>query len=109
MYTDQVSYTGLRQSIPCEHPSYLLHGEHPAVTAAETVLGEVFDSIERAGVWHFATDGGHFAQAGQTVIGFGPGNDKLAHTVEECIEIEEIKKAIVGNRALALEWPAKNR
>ena len=108
-YCDHVSYTGLRRSIPSEHPSYLLPPEHPAVASAEAVLGKVFKSIEHAGVWRFATDGGHFAQAGQTVIGFGPGDDKLAHTVEESIEIAEIEKALIANRALALEWPARNR
>jgi putative selenium metabolism hydrolase len=106
---EQISYTGLRQSISSEHPSYLLPFDHQAVASAATVLGEAFKSFEDAGVWRFATDGGHFAQAGQTVIGFGPGDDKLAHTVKESIEIAELEKALIGNRALALEWPARNR
>jgi putative selenium metabolism hydrolase len=104
----QLSYTGMRRRIQPGHPAFLIPSDHPAVVTAVAVLKNAIDLTQNSGVWRFATDGGHFAQAGQTVIGFGPGDDGLAHTVKESIEIAEIEKALDGNRALALEWPAKN-
>jgi putative selenium metabolism hydrolase len=107
--TDQVSYTGMRMSIAAEHPPFLLPPAHPAVETAISVLRDAIGLRRDSGVWRFATDGGLFVQAGQTVIGFGPGQEELAHTARESIEIVEIEKALAGNRALALEWPKRNR
>lgn len=104
----QTSYTGVTREIPAEHPAFLIASDHRAVSTAAEILREAIGLEEEPGVWRFATDGGHFALAGQTVIGFGPGNDRLAHTVEESIEIGEIERAMAGNRALALEWPLRN-
>jgi acetylornithine deacetylase/succinyl-diaminopimelate desuccinylase-like protein len=39
--------------------------------------------------WNFATDGSHFSEAGMTVIGFAPGNEALAHPVNEHIELAQ--------------------
>jgi len=44
-------------------------------------------------VWQFATDGGHLSQAGIKVVGFGPGDDRLAHTNQERLSIAELKTA----------------
>ena len=85
---DQTSYTGMQTSIPAEHPAFLLPSDHVAVVTAEAILRDAIELTEGSGVWRFATDGGHFAQAGQTVIGFGPGDDSLAHTVQESIEAD---------------------
>ena len=41
-----------------------------------------------------------------TVVGFGPGDDRLAHTVNEHIVVDELALGIRGNAALAFHWPA---
>ncbi|HYN87019.1 MAG TPA: hypothetical protein VER55_00745, partial [Ardenticatenaceae bacterium] len=51
--------------------------------------------------WRFATDGGHFARAGLFAVGYGPGDETLAHTTREHIEISEVESALRGNAALA--------
>jgi len=102
---EQISYTGMNLQIPAEHPAFLVPSDHPAVQSAISVLKDAIGLEKPSDVWRFATDGGHFAKAGLTVIGFGPGDDKLAHTVEESIGIAELDKALAGNRALALKWP----
>ncbi len=104
---DETSYTGMRRVFPAEHPPFLLPCDHPSVSTALEILRNAIDVKKASGVWRFATDGGHFARAGQTVVGFGPGDDTLAHTVGESVEISEIERAIQGNRALALEWPMR--
>jgi acetylornithine deacetylase/succinyl-diaminopimelate desuccinylase-like protein len=102
--TERESYTGYRAGVPADFPSFVTALDHPAVKSAERVLGDAIELQGSPGVWRFATDGGHFAKAGMTVIGYGPGDETLAHTVQEHIAISELETALVGNRALALEW-----
>ena len=51
--------------------------------------------------WEFATDGGHFAAAGAQPVGFAPGNEALAHTIEERIDLDELNQAVSINEQLA--------
>jgi len=101
-----VSYRGLEMEVPAEHPAFLLAGDHPAIRAAARTLEEELGTRPPVGVWDFATDGGHFAAAGHTVIGFAPGDERLAHTVEESIDVEELRAGTRGYGALAAGWAA---
>lgn len=101
------TYTGLVVSLPVAHPAFLLGADHPAVLAAEQVLGEVMEEPGPAGLWRFATDGGHFAQAGMLVLGFGPGDPDAAHTVGESIAVEELRLAEAAVAALAAGLPLR--
>ncbi len=103
--TTYTSYTGFSFDVPASHPAYLLPEDHPALVAARRVLAGVLPAAPPVETWRFATDGGHFAQEGLTVIGFGPGDEGLAHTVQESIAVEELEKALAGYAALAYEWP----
>lgn len=98
---DARTYTGHRAAFPAHHPAFLTDADHPAVLAAERALGDAIGLDQRAGVYRFATDGGLFAPYAQAVIGFGPGDDTLAHTVDECIEVSALEIGIQGYRALA--------
>lgn len=95
------AYTGYQRSIPGAHPAYLLPVDHPAVVAAVDICSEVQKSNVVTDVWRFATDGGHYAEAGIAPIGFGPGDEFLAHTVDEHIEIPALEEAMAVNEALA--------
>lgn len=97
------SFTGLSMRIPADNPAYNLPADHPAVVAAAAILERAFDQPPATGHWRFATDGGHFAQAGLIVVGYGPGDESLAHTVREHIAVVEIETALRGNAALARE------
>ncbi len=101
------SYTGLEAEVPDENPPYALPEDHPAVETAAAVLEPALGRRPPIGTWTFATDGGHFARAGLTAIGFGPGEEALAHTVRESIAVSEVEEALAGNAALAREWPAR--
>lgn len=102
---ERVSYTGYRERMPTAHPACLLPIEHPAVRAASLILEETIGQSEPPGVWRFATDGGYFAEAGMTVLGFGPGDEREAHIVGESIAVAELEKGLLGNQALALRLP----
>jgi acetylornithine deacetylase/succinyl-diaminopimelate desuccinylase-like protein len=70
--------------------------EHEAVIKAKAAL--------EAGVGHeiplsnyrFATDGRHFVSYDLPMIGYGPGNEFVAHTVKENIAIDEIVESLRG-------------
>ncbi len=38
------------------------------------------------------------------MIGFAPGEEFLAHTVNESIRIDDLEKGLMGNLALARDW-----
>lgn len=101
------SYTGMIRSIPGAHPAYILPAGHPAVKAAEAICAEVLKVDRPTEVWQFATDGGHYSEAGMVPIGFGPGNEFLAHTVDEHIEIPALAEAMAVNEALARRLAAE--
>lgn len=102
---DKMSYTGYVRNMQFESPAFSLAADHPAVAAAETVLNSALGRTVPTKLWRFATDGGHFYRAGMTVIGFGPGDETIIHTVNEHITISEWEEAMVANAQLAREWP----
>jgi acetylornithine deacetylase/succinyl-diaminopimelate desuccinylase-like protein len=103
------SYTGLTRNLPADNPAFSLPPGHPALRTAASVLEPVLGESPPVDVWRFATDGGHFSQAGLTVIGFGPGDETLAHTVDESIEISALETALDAYEALARDWPQAHR
>ncbi|MEG1525087.1 MAG: YgeY family selenium metabolism-linked hydrolase [Clostridia bacterium] len=107
-----------------EDPSIRAHafytvGDEPCYTG-ETIHGERFfpawledseaDYIQKvkarmdaAGInpaitqYNFCTNGSHYAgEAGIRTIGFGPSMENLAHTVDEYIEIDQLKSSFKG-------------
>jgi acetylornithine deacetylase/succinyl-diaminopimelate desuccinylase-like protein len=70
--------------------------------AAQAALVNALGRNDQIDVWRFATDGGHLMAAGIPTIGFGPGNERLAHTNQERISLIQMKEAVVGYIALIL-------
>ena len=97
-----VSYTGMRMSYPDAFPSFTTASDDPWLCEAQRVLATALGREVEVGVWRFATDGGHMAAAGATVIGFGPGDDAVVHTVEERLPLDQLVESVVGYMALAL-------
>lgn len=100
------SFTPLKMELPAAHPPFTIPANHPAVGAARQVLSEVLGGPVEAGIWRFATDAGHFAEAGFTAVGFGPGDDTLAHTVREAVGIGELEQGMRAYHVLARDWGA---
>jgi succinyl-diaminopimelate desuccinylase len=77
-------------------PPYLAPGESKYVTTARQVIKE---NLQPYGVpygertWWFGTDAPHLAKMGAVVVGFGPGNEELAHTTRECVPVEHLRIA----------------
>lgn len=104
---DRRSFTGMTMDYPADNPAYIVRRDHPSLAAAKQALDAALGPGVPVGVWQFATDGGHFALEGMTCIGFGPGDELLAHTVNESIAIGELEKGLAGNEALARALDAR--
>ena len=70
--------------------------------SAHAALEQAFGHPVPVGRWTFATDGGHLFAAGIPCIGFGPGDERLAHTNREHVALADLTTAAVGNAALAV-------
>jgi len=84
---------------------YLVAEDHQAVSVAKEVLGRVLggnDQRLEVGTWWFCTDAPHLASKGATVIGFGPGEEELAHTTNENVPVAHLLTARQAYRELAL-------
>jgi acetylornithine deacetylase/succinyl-diaminopimelate desuccinylase-like protein len=97
-----VSYTGFRMAYPDTFPSFTTAADHPWLQGCRQVLVRALGREVEVGTWRFATDGGHLAASGATVIGFGPGDDALVHTVEERLSLDQLVESMVGYAALGL-------
>ncbi len=103
---EHTSWKGVVREIPAVNPSWIRAADDPAVVTAGEVLEAALGERPVLGVWRFATDGGHFAAHGATVIGIGPGEEGLAHTVKESVETAELAEALDIYEALTREWPS---
>lgn len=102
--TDQefTTYTGVSQLLPSIFPSFLLPETDRFIQQAHTALVNVLGRDDGVDIWRFATDGGHLMKAGIPTIGFGPGDDKLAHTNQERIPLAQMEEAVGCYAALVL-------
>lgn len=69
--------------------------EHPVVLEAKEAITEALGSEPQIKTWRFSTDGRHYAWHGIPVIGFGPGEERFAHTHQDHVKVEDYLKAIV--------------
>jgi putative selenium metabolism hydrolase len=97
-----VSYTGFQMTYPDTFPSFTTAADDPWVVRTRSVLEAVWGREVEVGTWRFATDGGHFALEGAAVLGFGPGDDAVVHTVDECLPVEQLVEGAAGYLALCL-------
>ena len=99
---DLVSYTGFRSSYPNIFPSFTTPEDHPFLVEARVALAAALNREVEVGTWRLASDGAHFAAQGVTVLGFGPGDESLVHTVEERLPLDQLVESVVGYVALCM-------
>lgn len=94
------TYTGLEEEWPAVSPPFLRAVDDPLIVDARDTLAVALGRPVSVRTWGFATDGGHLAEVGIPCLGFGPGQENLAHTVQERIAIDELVAGMVGYMAL---------
>ncbi len=98
---------GRSRESPHVAPAYLLPpGSETASTARRTLKGVLADAglPFAEGVWWFCTDAPHLSAGGRPVVGFGPGEEELAHTTRESVSVTDLEVATRAYRELALAY-----
>jgi succinyl-diaminopimelate desuccinylase len=88
----QRTYTGVEVERTMFSPGFLMDGDHPIVRAAARAVGRRGAPTVEATIrpWTFATDGGWTCGvAGIPTLGFGPGEERYAHTNRERLDVAE--------------------
>lgn len=94
LFYDEPSYTGFVFPVDKYFPAWALDEAHPLVQAGQAVRQAIGLPEGKPGKWEFSTNGIYWAgKAGIPSIGFGPGDEIYAHTVGECVPLEEVVKA----------------
>jgi len=98
------SYTGYQARQHNYFPAWALDAKHPLVQTALHTVAKTLGQQPKVGQWQFATDGVYtMGIAGIPTIGFGPGEEKYAHTANEQIQLADVFKATSVYAQLAVD------
>lgn len=101
---DMVTYTGYTESGRKYFPPWLLSENDPLVRKAARALERGLGGRPKLGIWPFSTDGAYtMGTCGIPTFGFGPGDEKLAHTTDEHVRLADVALAAAGYAQLAFE------
>jgi len=94
LYYDTPSYTGFEFPLPKYFPPWLQEEDHPLVQAGQGTVEDLWSESRPLGTWDFSTNGTFWAgKAGIPAIGFGPGDEKDAHTPTEHVSLDDVVAA----------------
>lgn len=94
LFYDTPSYTGFRFPLNKYFPAWLQEESHPLVQAGLRSIHDLWDEDRPLGTWDFSTNGTYWAgKAGIPSIGFGPGDEKTAHTILESVPLDDVVNA----------------
>lgn len=92
---EEPSHTGYLERVPKDFPTWVTPEDHPAVRAGVQAAELLFGEKPPVGKWVFSTDAVTLAGVlGIPAIGFGPGNEELAHTVNEHVPVVDLVRAV---------------
>jgi len=98
------SYTGYECRAREYYPPWALDQDHPLVQATARAIRETLGYRPRIGQWAFSTDGVYtMGRANIPTVGFGPGEERFAHTVDDQIRLADVVAAARVYARLAVE------
>lgn len=101
---EMVSYAGYRCRTRAVYPAWVIPEDHPLVRVASRAVERALGYRPRTSPWEFSTDGAYtMGIAGIPTIGFGPGEEKYAHTSEDQVPVSDLIRAAQGYAAIAAE------
>lgn len=102
LYYEETAYTGLRYGMEKYYPTWKIEENHPVVIAGVKAFEALFHKKPLVDKWTFSTNGvtinGYY---GIPLIGFGPGNEVLAHAPNEKVPISDLVAASAFYAAFA--------
>jgi putative selenium metabolism hydrolase len=94
LFYDTPSYTGFVFPVDKYYPPWALDEAHPLVQAGLQAAEQLWDRRPATGKWNFSTNGTYWAgKANIPSIGFGPGEEEWAHTMQEHIRLDDVVRA----------------
>lgn len=103
------SYTGYDCHGRNFFPAWAMPQDHPLVQVTVRSVRETLGYRPRLGRWAFSTDGVYTAGvANIPTVGFGPGEERYAHTQDEQIRLNDVVDAARVYARVAVDLLAKN-
>lgn len=91
---DAPSHTGAILFYEKYFPAWAMEEAHPFVQSGLKTRSAIWGVNGAAGKWDFSTNGNYWAgKVGIPSIGFGPGNEIYAHTVDEHVPLKDVVEA----------------
>jgi len=88
---DEPSYTGFVFPVDKVYPAWALPEDHMLVRAGQETARLAYGKPTDLGRWAFSTNGTYWmGQAGIPSIGFGPGDERYAHTTLDQVPLAEV-------------------
>lgn len=91
LHYEEVAYTGLKYGMEKYYPTWKIPAEHKVVTTGVEAFTGLFGKNPIVDKWTFSTNGvtinGYY---GIPIIGFGPGNEVLAHAPNEKVPVSDL-------------------
>lgn len=98
------SYTGYGCRMRASFPTWVIAEDHPLVQATVRSVRETLGYRPRLARWGFSTDGSYTAGlANIPTVGFGPGEERYVHTLDEQIRLNDVVDAARVYARLAIE------
>jgi putative selenium metabolism hydrolase len=91
---EKTSYTGLTYGMEKYYPTWKIEEDHQVIKNGVKTFSDLFNQKPKVDKWTFSTNGVTINGIHRIpVIGFGPGNEELAHAPNEKVPIEHLVKA----------------
>jgi putative selenium metabolism hydrolase len=90
----ETAYTGLTYGMEKYYPTWKIEEEHEIVQTGKEAFEQLFGRSPLIDKWTFSTNGVTInGMYGIPTIGFGPGNEVLAHAPDEKVKIDDLVAA----------------
>ncbi|MBM4424812.1 MAG: YgeY family selenium metabolism-linked hydrolase [Chloroflexi bacterium] len=94
LFYDTPSYTGFVFPVEKYYPAWALDDAHPLVEAGQRTIQQLWGEARPPGTWDFSTNGTYWAgKAKIPSLGFGPGDEVTAHTIDEHVPLDDVVRA----------------
>ena len=109
LHYDGLAYTGLHYGMEKYYPTWVIPADHPAVADGVTVAEMLFGETPVVDRWTFSTNGVAInGLHGIPVIGYGPGDESMAHAPNERVPVDHLVRASAFYALYALRLAGGN-